>query len=529
MSSRRMFLKSVGGAALCLPVLPSLLPRSARADAASGPRRLIALMSQSGQFVTDFWPTATPPGYQTRDDVYGGPRADGTTALSETIAGGGVRAPLADFAGAPLSPVLTEQLEPYYDKMLLLLGLDYLQGTSHGTGPMLGNYANCAAGGEFESRGLGAMPTIDQVLAQSDTFYPTAPRARSLVLGTGSPTNSLSDTDYGIAGGPIESVPAYINPRYLWEDLFGDFMDPDNPVEHPNRKLVNALYDDYARLRSNSRMSSDDKLALERHMSFIDDIERELGEDYAAGCTKPDDPGAFDIEYPYNEVSSIEDFQRAVELLVDVSAAAIRCDMTRVVTMQVQMAITDALGTLATSYHNSADVAGDWHDFAHSASGSGIDRDHLVSLNRWVSESVFKRYLERLDVEEAGGRTYLDNSIVYWGGELSMDHYVLGMPAVLAGGAGGCLETGYYVDYTKLSGEYANAGLLPWGVLIPGLPHNRLLVTMLQSMGLTAGEYERDGLPGYGHNERFSGPYNLGDEAYDFSSLGQPLPGIFVG
>lgn len=528
MRGRRMFLRTAGGAALGLPFLPSLLPSSVKASGATTPRRFIAVMGQSGQMVADFWPSATPPGYQLRDAAYGGARADGTTALPTKIPGTQhFWAPLQDFAGQPLSPVLGADFEPFYSKMLLLRGLDYLQGTSHGTGMMLGNYANCASGGAFESRGLGAMPTIDQVLAYSDAFYASTPRARSLVLATGSP-GSLSDGDYGISGGPIENVPAYLEPLHIWEDLFGDFMEPGMPMEHPNRRLVNAVYDDYAKLKQNGRMSADDKLALDRHMSFIDGIENELAAGLSAACTKPEQPPFFDMGYPWQEVSSVADFQKVVDLLVDMAVAAIRCDMTRVVTFQAQMGITDAAGALAASYHSSDDVAGDWHDFAHDAVDDANDHGHINSLNRWVGQAIFRRFLEQLDVEEAAGETFLDNSLVYWGSELSMDHYVLGMPTVLAGGAGGCLNTGHYVDYTNLEGDYANP-ILPWGVLIPGLPHNRLLVTILQSMGLTPADYEQGGMAGYGHREMFDGPYNLPSSAYAMGEIGQPLPGIFAG
>jgi hypothetical protein len=525
---RRMFLQSAGGAALGLPFLSSLLPRSARARAATGPRRFVAVMGQSGQMVADFWPSATPAGYQLRDTAYGGARADGTTALPTKIPGTNhFWAPLADFVGQTLSPVLGADFEPFYSKMLLLRGLDYLQGTSHGTGMMLGNYANCASAGAFESRGLGHMPTIDQVLAYSGAFYDGTPRARSLEIATGSP-GSLSDTDYGVAGGPIENIPAYLEPLHIWEDLFSDFIDPKMPTEHPNRRLVNAVYDDYARLKQNGRMSAADKLALDRHMSFIDDIEAELAAGLSAACVRPEEPAFYEMGYPWQEVSSIADFQKVVELLVDIAVAAIRCDMTRVVTFQAQMGLTDATGTLATSYHSSDDVAGDWHDFAHDAVDESMDHAHINSLNRWVGQAIFRRFIEQLDVEESAGETFLDNSLVYWGSELSMDHYVIGMPTVLAGGAGGCLKTGYYVDYTNLEGDYANP-ILPWGVLIPGVPHNRLLVTILQSMGLAPSDYERDGMSGYGHREMFDGPYNLPASAYAMDQIGVPLPGIWNG
>jgi hypothetical protein len=526
--SRRMFLQTAGGAALGLPFLPSLLPRSANADLGSAPRRFIAITGESGQMVKDFWPTSTPPGYQLRDSAYGGNRADGTTALHEQIAGTPhTWAPISDFAAGDLSTVLGSYLQPFYDKMLLLRGLDYMQGTSHGRGMMLGNYANCSQSSSFSERGLGRMPTIDQVLAHASSFYESTPRTRSLVLGTGSP-GSISDTDYGISGGAIENVPAYLEPLHVWEDLFGDFLDPDLPTEHPNRRLVNAVYDHYATLKQHRRLSAEDKQALERHMSFIDDIERELAAGLGAACSKPDEPPYYSMGYPWHEVSSVDDFERVVELLVDIAVAAIRCDLTRIVTFKAQMSVTDVPGTPATSYHNSAGIAGDWHTFAHEAAKTALDRAHIVSLNRWVGQKIFKRFLEGLDVEEHAGETFLDNSLVYWGGELSMDHYVLALPTVLAGSAGGRIETGYYVDYTHLQGSYANP-ILPWGVLIPGLPHNRLLVTILQAMGLSPAEYERDGLSGYGHHVRFGGPWNLSDDAYAFGEIGKPLPGIFLG
>jgi hypothetical protein len=142
MTTRRMFLRTAGGAALGLPFLPSLLPRNARAGLSSTPCRLIALQSQSGQFVGDFWPTVAPAGYQLRDQAYGGDRSDGTVALHEPVPGSNARwGRLSDFAGAPLSPVLTDGLAPFYDKMLLLRGLDYLQGTSHGSGMLLAQLA----------------------------------------------------------------------------------------------------------------------------------------------------------------------------------------------------------------------------------------------------------------------------------------------------------------------------------------------------------------------------------------------------
>lgn len=526
---RRFFLNTTSGLALGLPFLPSLLPRTLSAQPAVAPKRFVSILSCSGQMVNDFWPTYAPTGYQLRDTIYGGERSDGTTALRDVMPGSRAKwAPLSDWAGRGLSTVLTSELDPYLDKMLLLRGVDLLQGTSHGNGMILGNYADCASGDEFSSRGLGHIPSIDQVLAYSDRFYPVPPRVRSLALSTGSP-GTISYSDYGVAGGSVEQMSGYLDPHDLWQDLFGDFMSPDMPMENPNRSLVNAVYEDYARLRGHRRMSADDCATLERHMTFLDDIERELAAGVSAACVRPDEPPRISgLDYPWAEVDSVESFQQAVDLLVDISVAAIRCDMTRIATFTAQMAVTDALGRLAVSYHNSDDVAGDWHDFAHDAADDPNDLEHLRALNRWVATRVFGRYLQQLDVEEADGQTFLDNSLVYLGAELAMDHYLIGLPTVLAGGAGGALRTGYYVDYTQLDASYANS-ILPWGVLIPGVPHNRLLVTILQAMGLSPADYERDGHAGYGHIESFSNPWAWPADAYDMTQIGQPLPGIYMG
>jgi hypothetical protein len=363
------------------------------------------------------------------------------------------------------------------------------------------------------------------VLAYSSKFYESEPQTRALPLATGW-QSSMSDTNYGIAGGPIENIPAYVEPRYLWQDLFGDFMDPGMPTEHPNRKLVNSVYDDYVRLKAHPRMSPDDRLALEKHMSFLDDIENDLATGLGVGCTKPAEPQLYGVGTEFSDVAA---FEECVGLLVDIACAALRCDLTRIVTFSATMGVTRAGAQPATSLHNSDDVVGDWHDFAHDAVSEPNDRNHINSLNRWAVTAIFQRFLEQLDVEEAEGDTYLDNSLVYWGSELSMDHYTLAMPTILAGGAGGSITTGQYVDYTQMSSSYVNAGLQPWGVLIPGVAHNRLLVTILQAMGLAPEDYEIGGNPGYGHVALFDGAYNIPADAYPMADAGKPLPGIFAG
>ena len=79
------------------------------------------------------------------------------------------------------------------------------------------------------------------------------------------------------------------------------------------------------------------------------------------------------------------------------------------------MDITSASGEKVNSFHQSDDVAGVWHDFAHDAVDEPGDHDHINSLNSWATTAIFKRFRERLDVEEGEGKTFLDNSFASLG------------------------------------------------------------------------------------------------------------------
>jgi hypothetical protein len=519
-----MFLRTATGAAVGIPFLESLAPREARAQSMAAPKRLIVIQSYSGQIANQWYPTSTPMGYQLKDTVFPGtPKADGTTYLPARLPGSTKYswAPLSDFAGGSLSNIFGTSLQPYLSKVNLLRGIDYLCGMSHNGGGYLGNY-NSASASEVYSV-VQPVPTIDQILAYSSRFYPSAPVQPALHLGTGSP-NTFSYTDYGMTGGAIQEASAILDPAAAWDSIFRNFTAPA-PRANPNLSLLAAIHGDYARLSSSPRLSAADKQTLDRHVSFLSDVERGLMARPVASCTVPSRPRSIPNGYPWSDVSSIQDLRDTVSLMINVAAAAIMCDATRIVTFNVQKALEDATGTWVASYHNSADVAGDWHQFAHQQDTDPNMRKAFIAISQWIASSVFAAFLQALDVPEGNGRTYLDNSLVIWGNELGYNHYSTDIMTVMAGSAGGALKTGYYVDYIDWSQSYANP-IPDWGVLIPGIPHNRWLVTILQAMGLSPQDYERNGISGYGYNQPISTPYNW--PGWDMTGLDTPLPGIMV-
>jgi hypothetical protein len=519
-----MFLFGTGGAALGIPLLASLLPRGADAQALIQPKRFIAMKSQSGQIAKEWYPSATPTGYQLRNAVFpnSAAKADGTTYLHTPLPDSPKHAwaRLADFRATGVSNILGPSLTPYLDKMNLVRGMDFLIGCSHNYGVYFGN-------SNTNGNGLTARPTIDRVMAYSPSFYPTAPKVRALAVGTGGP-DCFAYTDYGNPAGQVEQVSQFLDPKAAWDATFKSFMAPGStPRPNPNLSLMNSIHQDYLSLSKHRRLSVADRTLLERHMTFLDDIERKLTSAAPpVACSAPSAPRSIPNGYPWQNVSSIPDFQETVRLLVDISVAAIRCDITRVVSFDVQEALTEASGTLRNSYHNSADVVGDWHQFAHDTASDSGARSNFISISKWIAANVFARFCEQLDVPESNGKTFLDNSLLLWGNEIGFEHYTTDVMTLMAGGAGGAMRTGYYVDYIDWNQSYANP-IDGWGVLIPGLPHNRLLVTVMQAMGLKPADYERGGVLGYGPTAYADIPYNW-PKNYDLGLLGTPLPGLLI-
>ena len=536
---RRLFLQGVGGSLLALPFLPSLLTKEARALPTPRPKRFFAVKSYSTQNVVDWYPSRALSGYTLRpyggDETGGGNgKDDGTLALGQGLAESSGRhsngteytgswAPLSDFAGTGVSRILNSELNPYLEKMLLLRGLDFMPDTNHNDGGMLGHYA----GGSISDQASSITPfaTIDQVLAYSDKFYPTSPLGgRSLHLSPGR-QNTFSFTNDGNPGGSISQVIADTDPRLAFDRIFGNYTPPgEEPMVNPNLKLVDRVYQDYVAARDGKNLSAADRETLERHMGFLSELQTRLaGGGTTAMCTPPDAP-------PAGQVQGVDvaQIRAAYELMIDVAVAALKCDLTRIVTLDVYKAIGQVDANEQGFEHSCASCQGnpnptDWHRAAHDWDQQD-QREKVVSINEWIAREVFVRILEQLDVDEGDGSTYLDNSLVFWGNELGMNHLNYSVPTVLAGSAGGYLKTGRYIDYIDWdrSVKFSQHN----GMVIEGVPYNRLLVTILQAFGLEPGDYELEPGQGYGETRTLGKPSDAFAVDYDMSALGNPLPSL---
>ena len=536
--SRRLFLGG-SGALLALPFLESILPRLGSAQSASDPKRLVVVKSFSTQLIKRWYPSIEGSGYQLHDDVYGGSKADGTTLLTSSLGGGPyTQAPLSDMnRGAGISPILGPALNPFTDKLTLIRGLDYLPTMNHNFGGILGNYSSCTNATPCDADSLDDIPTIDQVLAYSSKFYPSTPALRALHISQGV-EDSMSFSDHGQPGGRVEQLKARTNPLDAWNDAFASLTGTPRGGGMPapaqgsgsttDKLLVDTVIDQYRELRGNPRLSGADKQKLEQHVTLLMEIQGRLSASTSPGavvsCVKPMEPEAM----RNNTGTDPSDIRDKWDAFLDLAVLALSCDRTRIVTLAVHKALGPGPdpdnSSLNGHYHSEDASGGTWHGLAHDWDNSN-SRRMLEGINRWIAEEFFAKLLTKMQaVEESGGSTLLDNSLVYWGNELGFNHIAYSVPCLLAGSAGGYLKTGRYLDYIDWDGQayFSQED----GNVIKGIPHNRLLVTILQAMGLTPGDYERDGKPGYGSTSTQGRDSDAWAVNYDLSKVGEILPGI---
>jgi hypothetical protein len=287
------------------------------------------------------------------------------------------------------------------------------------------------------------------------------------------------------AGQPINPE---LNPQKTYADLFAGAT--ANPMAGPEvgRLLARrkSLLDFVGRNLTSFkvRVASEDKAVIDGHLQGIRELEGRLsvpaGTGAGAGCG-----GGSPMPIDEAEILAQDKLYPVVlRAYVDIAVAALRCGVTRVVTLQVGDcsgnsvnfgAFVDGIparnvgGDAKTPYRN-------WHDLGHNPVAGGVDHKAIVD-KWWMGE--FAALLKKMkDVPEPGG-SMLDNSVVLWGNHMESgdSHATQAVPWILAGKAGGYLATG----------QCAATG---------GKPTNDAMAEICKAMGVMPAAHHGSGVPG---------------------------------
>jgi hypothetical protein len=422
--SRRSFVTALASGCCLTPLLSSVSLRAQTAQLP--PKRIIFLFNPNGTITDAFWPQA--PQSETQFE---------------------------------LGPIL-QPLQPFKERLLLLRGIDLAvtgkgPGGPHqrGMGGLLTGrtlQAGTMVGGDGSLAGWADGISVDQEIVKQlapPTLLPslelgvraTAPEVRSRLIYTG----------------PGTAAPPLNDPAEVFQRLatgFSEGLDgPENEEARAQRRLVlSAVRQQYNALRP--RISLADRERLERHNDVMAGIVRRL--DFSVNdspsCIEPIDPGImdFDSEGAMQDVSKLQ---------IDLMTLALSCDITRVASLQ----FSSAINAIRFPW---LDSTAEGHSLSHRGPSDTQARDELIARSTWYAQRV-AYLLERLASTPEGDGSLLDNTLVVWGNELSVGntHNLSDIPFVMAGNLQGQLNTGRYLEFG-------------------GVPHNRLLVSVLQLMGI---------------------------------------------
>lgn len=430
--ARRHFL---GGALASTALVPLLEAERTFGQTAPFPRRLLIFYTPNGTIGPEY----RPKGSET-DFTFGRILKPLEPYRAKLLPLGGVNMALADSG-----------FGSHHTRGMggLLTGRPILQGTFASAGP--------------PTAGWAAGISIDQHIAK--TLNANTP-FRTLELG-------VQVVDAEVRGrlsylGASQPLPPLESPYDAFDRVFSGVQPPtstpDPALERlraQRRSVLELVREELADART--RASAADRLKLDAHTEAIRDIERRLvtvPPDMGgnARCQAPVMGTRLDVQDPAN-------MPAIGKLQMDIAAAALACDSTRVVTLQWTYAeSTQTFPVLGISQAH--------HVMSHAGDNDATAQENLTKINVWYAEQ-FAYLLGKLASYTEGGSTLLDNTAVLWCNEVGKgnNHAHRDLPFLLAGSCGGHFRTGRFVDY--MAGGAA------------GHPHNNLLVSLAQAMGTT--------------------------------------------
>jgi hypothetical protein len=177
-------------------------------------------------------------------------------------------------------------------------------------------------------------------------------------------------------------------------------------------------------------------------------------------------------------VATDGEFKRIGQMQMDIMAMALACGATNVGSIQWGSGASGPIFTwdgLNHQYNHHKLSHGNTKDDNSGEEVAGY-LELITQIDRWYAEQ-YRYLLDKLHAYKEESGSVLDNSAVVWANELGdgKGHTFFDLPWVIAGSAAGYLKQGQYVQMWQNGVTDTDTS-----------PHNRLLITLLNAVGVTA-------------------------------------------
>jgi hypothetical protein len=451
--SRRTFLHGSGGVLIGLPFLNEMLPRTARAQEAAQPMRLITMFFGLGVSHEESRKRFTGP---------------------------------------------LEALEPLANKLSIFTNLELKHAHDFGSGEPHFKVGDVIFVGDPQKREYEASgPSLEQIAKKRlhPDGVPTKIGSKSVGMWFRTGSVSQYTRHWNQDGSPGERPER--RPTRIFEQLFGDLTPPGmgNPEDpaavrarHMKRSVLDSVIGEYKHFTGDaSPLGAESKAKLSVHLDNIRNVEQRLApgeemvDEMVDSCEPPagvTDPG---MNVPYDleqggaggsaPIVQHEDFAAAFQLQGELMALALRCDVLRFGSM-VFVGSGCHVGLRGTY-----NALGDSVNFTQDLPGTS-PHDAYFHNNRWDKCRLHAHYcvsniagaLKSFDDPmylEANGKSVLDNTLVvvgtdYGGGGNTTGHVPEGVFHAIAGG-NGHFKPGFYDKVYNIIDLYETA-MKPYGI-----------------------------------------------------------------
>jgi hypothetical protein len=391
--SRRTLLRGAG-TALALPLLDSMIPAQTlwSKTAAIPALRFAACYVPHGMIMNRWWPVG-----------------DG-----------------ADFEFGPIA----KPLEPYRN------WLTFVSGTCSNFegGHVISNatWLNGVAPKRTEAEDVGSGVTIDQMIASKigqDCAFP------SLEIALEDYASHVGNCEPGLScvylntlswRTPTTPLPMEINPRVVFERLFGDGSNAQARAARmrSNSSILDSITRDIGHLQQG--LGAGDRARLDSYVENVREVERRIQK-------ASEQQAKSDVAVPDTPIGIPDTFEEHARLMFDLQALAFQADLTRVITFMMAR-------ELSTRTYPAVNVSDGHHQCSHHQNvPEQIDKHARINT---YHVKQFASFLEKLKSTPDGDSNLLDRSMILYGSGMGNGnvHSHDPLPILVAGGGAGQIK-----------------------------------------------------------------------------------------